>query len=629
MHKNFWEILSPVKLNTGYVYGCQHLTAQVDIAIQPLTAQQNENVRQWLNKAGMNTASIMQDDLHSYLIFILNTLHNIQKNAGYPLHAPGFFRQQDNNVFRLFIPMMRGVLKPVAGVFELLVQIINASANNTLAKIPLQVFDPLIKALAQAAPPTGNVRAFIGAAYEAHIPLHILPGAVQVYGQGKHSRLLESSYTDKTSIIGSSQARHKPIASGILREFGLPVQEHKVVTDINAALRAAENIGYPVVIKPTNLDRGEGVAADLRTPAQVENACKEAFKLSRTLMVEKHFYGKDYRITVLDNKVIWAVERVPGGVTGDGQHTIKALIERVNQDPLRSDTHLTPLKTLHIDAEALEMLSSVGLTINSVPAAGEFICMRRSSNVTKGGVPVAVLDQVHPDNAALAVRATQALRMDLAGIDLLIPDIRTSWRESGAAICEINAQPTIGTFTARHLYGEILNHLLKGNGRIPVILTVGANSGVLCEQISEQLFQAGYACGSYNGRELRIAQQGVPANCTDAFSAGRMLSMDQNVEAIVLALPNMDSLQQGLPFARYDLLIADGSDSNVINQHLFEQLAPACDGQIVQILGDNSISGLLPQGRTHVHLDALPDSNGLLALLAKCPGLQQGAQNAP
>lgn len=622
MAKDPWVILSPVKLNTGYVYGSRHLTAQVDISAEPLTHKQATDLCHYLNKTGLNLQPADQYDLHSSLLFVLHALHDLQKNAGYPVDDIGFYRQEDNTGVTLFIPLMRGVLKPVAGIFELMVQIINASANNALAQLPAQGFEPLIKAISQAAPPTGNIRAFIAAAHQQGTPVHILPGAVQVYGQGKHSRLLESSYTDKTPIIGSAQARNKPITSQILQEFGLPVQPHRVVMNIADALRAAENMGYPVVVKPTNLDRGEGVAADLQTPAQVENACKEAFKLSRTLMVEKHFYGKDYRITVLDKKVIWAVERVPGSVTGDGQHSVRQLIDITNRDPMRSNHQGTPLKTLLLDDEAIDMLDCAGLSPESIPATGQFVCLRRSSNITKGGVPIAVLEHMHPDNKALAVRAADALRMDLTGIDLLIPDIRVSWRESGAAICEINAQPTIGTFTAGHLYAEILQHLLQGNGRIPLILVAGDNTADICQQLTTQLMADGYDCGTYDGKNLSINQQPPQAICNNSFSAGRMLTMEQNISAMVIAADN-SLLQQGLPFARYDVLVTNFSSMESAQQKMLQMILPACDGQVLQLTQmplDLHALGL--NENIAVNFNPLDESNSLQTILANCAGLK-------
>ena len=406
-------------------------------------------------------------------------------------------------------------------------------------------------------------------------------------GQGYRSRLLDSTTTDQTPVIACQNARNKPVTSEILRQFGFPVPVHKLVTSTDAAVHAAAAIGYPVVIKPADRDRGEGVAAHLNNADAVRNACAEAFRLSAMVMVEKHISGRDYRITVLNGKAIWAVERQPGSVTGDGIHSVRQLLERVNAHPDRGQDRRSPLKKIDLDDEALELLAAAGMTADSVPAAGVMIPLRRISNVTRGGVPVPVLDIAHPDNLALAARAAQVMRLDIAGVDLLIPDIRYSWRESVAGICEINAQPTLGTYTASHLYGQILTELVKGDGRIPVILLAGAAAIRQADALEQALLNAGICTGLSAGGMIRIGGQEHPVAALSEFELSRLLVMEQRVQAAVMVMGD-EWIQTGLPVPYYDVLVLDEQGAG---QALQAMILPACDG--VVLTQDNPVAEVL------------------------------------
>src|SRR5690606_8124879 len=125
-----------------------------------------------------------------------------------------------------------------------------------------------------------------------------------------------------------------------------------------------------------------------------------------------------YRIVVFRGKAIWAKERRPAGVTGDGKSTIRELVAAVNADPRRGSDVYAPLKKLRLDEEAEKLLARDGLTFDSVPQGGAFVPLRRRANVSAGGTPVAVTDRMHPDNARAAERAAELVGLDLAGVDL-------------------------------------------------------------------------------------------------------------------------------------------------------------------------------------------------------------------
>ena len=205
---------------------------------------------------------------------------------------------------------------------------------------------------------------------------------------------------------------------------------------------------------------------------------------------------------------------------------------------------------------------------------------------------------MHPDNKHLAIRAAQALRLDLAGIDILIPDITTSWRKTGAVICEVNGQPNLGHITEeKDLFTPILRKLVPGNGRIPITVVLGGpSSGKLANDLETELLKQGIGAGCSDARGARVNGQVVTQEEADPFIAGHMLTTDRNVEAIVLNINDSNVMLTGLPFARFDFLVLAGEHvsphddvdepaSDNLMRDLLELILPACDGKVIPIKG--------------------------------------------
>src|SRR5690606_15440095 len=138
---------------------------------------------------------------------------------------------------------------------------------------------------------------------------------------------------------------------------------------------------------------------------------------SSRVLVEEHVPGNDYRITVENGRVIKAITRQPGGVTGDGRQTVAELVaDTISKAPPRRPRD----SLVSLDQEACDLLEARGMTIDSIPEAGAFVALRRRANMSTGGTSLDVIDRLHPDNASLAIRAAQALKLDVAGIDLIM-----------------------------------------------------------------------------------------------------------------------------------------------------------------------------------------------------------------
>ncbi|MEB3330560.1 MAG: acetate--CoA ligase family protein [Candidatus Sericytochromatia bacterium] len=489
--------------------------------------------------------------------------------------------------FIALLPLYADAWEASTATFHWVRRLLNAGASGAALKPLLAELPDLLNRLRAAAPRAGNTTPFLRAARDLRLPVSHLAGGVFQFGLGARARTMRSSCTDVTPSIGAELARNKLLAASVLRQAGIPVPQHAPAESAEAAERIARALGYPVVVKPANLDGGVGVAPGLQTAEAVRAAFDTARALSSSVLVERHMEGRDHRLTVFQGEVIWAVERIPGGVTGNGHHTVQQLLADHNAEPRRSRGG--GLHRLELDAEARSLLADAGLTLESVPASGRFVRLRRAANLALGGTPVAVTAAVHPDNRLLAVRAAAALGLDLAGVDLLIPDISRSWHETGAAVCEVNAQPSLGSAATQHLHPLVLRRLVPGDGRIPIALVVGAPSDArLPAALAGALAARGVMVGCRDDRGVQIGQARVTAPLGDVCAEARILMQDRSVQAAVIALDDPEVLQLGLPFDRYDLLIVAGhalragpGGPEARLRALVEGLLPACDGAVL------------------------------------------------
>ena len=526
-------------------------------------------------------AACFADTVEGGTLWFLGLVSHVQAIAGLPeLSAPRVI-SHSADADLCIVPALHHALRPLAGLLS--------------AHVDLPDDDPRRAAMAQAAKASlaalriGPYRAhLLEAAFRAGIAIQQISNLVFQFGIGRHSVQMDSTITEHTSSIGARLARSKTLTAAALRSMGLPVPEQRLASSEDDAVRIAARLSYPVVVKPADLDGGAGVAPDLRSEAEVREAFAAARKLSSRILVEEFVPGHDYRLMVFRGRLIWACIKEPAGVTGDGRLSVAQLVEQANLDPERGDGVNTPLKLLALDAEADALLARDGLIADAIPEAGRFVRLRRASNVAVGGRAIDVTDKVHPDNARLAAAAADVLRLDLAGVDVLLPDISCSWLETGGAICEVNAQPQVGGQDPLSVYRLILDGLLGGSGKVPVIATLGGNTAEATARWIEAHFKdQGLTVGRHGQDGTFLNGERLLAGGAPLMRGARLLSSRRELDALIFAIGDDSPLGTGLPLPHVDTLVLSGdipelTGGNTRDEHettlgrLFTMIAPAC-----------------------------------------------------
>ena len=419
-----------------------------------------------------------------------------------------------------------------------------------------------------------STASLVHAAEDRGIPWMRLNDASMIqFGWGRYQQRVQATITSHTAHIAVEIASDKEETNKILSRLGLPVPKQRLVQREEDAIDAARRMGHPVVVKPYNANHGRGVAINLRDDESVAAAFRQAQAISRSVIVETFIEGHDHRMLVIDGELVAVAKRVPGHVVGDGTHTVEQLVAIVNSDPRRGIGHEKVLTRIEFDAQADRLLTQLNYTRQTVPPVGEAVYLRSTGNLSTGGTSVDVTDTVHPDNREMAVRSVEAIGLDVGGVDFLTPDITQSYRESGGAICEVNAAPGFRMHMApsegkpRDVAGPVLDMLFPPGtpSRIPIAAITGTNGKTTTSRMLAHIHKlAGRTVGLTSTDGVYIdGNRTVEGDMTGPIAA-RMVLGDPQVDVAVLETARGGLLRAGMGYRHCDVAAC----LNVKSDHL-------------------------------------------------------------
>ncbi|MGV3571456.1 MAG: cyanophycin synthetase [Ramlibacter sp.] len=501
------------------------------------------------------------------------------------------FRARDEQVAR----------SALAHGHRLLMAAINDEAfdvADAVAKIREQVDDSYL------GPSTA---AIVAAATDRRIPhIRLNDGNLVQLGYGARQRRIWTAETDRTSAIAQGIARDKDLTKRLIAGCGVPVPEGRAVATAAEAWEAAQDIGLPVVVKPSDGNHGRGVMLDLRTRADVEAAFAIAEQHGTEVLVERCIPGDEHRLLVVGGKVVAAARGETAWVTGDGRATVNGLVDaQINSDPRRGTTEDHPLNRLDLaeDEAIVADLARQGLAPDAVPEAGRRVLIQRNGNVA-----IDCTDAVHPEVEHVVALAARIVGLDIAGIDLVAQDIARPLHAQGGAIVEVNAgpgllahlKPAIGQ--PRPVGRAIVDTLFPadaGNehpGRIPVVGIAGTRDTTRIARLVAWLGhllgrRVGLACAD----GLYLDRRCLQAGDARGWDVAHRLLVNRNVQAAVFENDARTILRDGLAYDRCmvgvvtDLAGAESLaefDVQAFGDSAPEQMAKVLRTQVDVVLGD-------------------------------------------
>jgi cyanophycin synthetase len=421
-----------------------------------------------------------------------------------------------------------------------------------------------------------STQAIVDEAASRDIPwIRLNEASLVQLGWGKYQQRIRATMTSKTSALAVDIAGDKDMTRRLLASAGLPVPRGEIVRDEDAAVAAARRIGFPVVTKPLDGNHGRGVGLDLRTERDVRTGFKRALVEARRgqVVVESYVTGNDYRVLVVGGRMVAVAERVPAGVTGDGEHTVRELVEITNEDPRRGIGHEKVLTKIKVDEVAEALVKRQGFALDDVPPEGVFVKLAATGNMSTGGISIDRTWEAHEENVEIAEEAARVVGLDVAGIDFLVPDIAQPVRETGGAIVEVNAAPGFRMHThptegeAQFVAKDVVDLLFPPGtpSRIPIVAVTGSNGKTTTVRMIAHIFKGmGFRVGLTSTDGIYIDERLVKRADASGPKSAQMVLQNPRVDFAVFETARGGILREGLGYGKNDVAVV----MNVTGDHL-------------------------------------------------------------
>jgi len=392
-------------------------------------------------------------------------------------------------------------------------------------------------------------------------------------GYGIYQKRIQATTTAQTSMIAVDIAGNKHATKTLLGDMGVPVPKGYRIREIDELEDVLERVGFPAVIKPLDGNHGKGATVGIKSLEEARIAWERAKEYSRWVIVEQQLQGSDFRALVVNNRLIAVAERVPANVTGDGRHTIRELIEITNQDPRRGYGHENVLTQIDIDGQTMRLIKNAGYELDSVLPEGERLFLKTTANISTGGTAIDVTDEVHPKNVFLFERIAKIIGLDVAGIDIIAPNVSEPLKENGGGIIEVNAAPGfrmhlspsegIGRNVAEHVVDMLFPPGTPS--RIPIFAITGTNGKTTTTRlIAHILRNSGRAVGFTTTDGTYIGNEQILTGDNTGPVSAQLVLKDPTVEVAVLETARGGIIRSGLGFDYCDV----GVVLNVAADHL-------------------------------------------------------------
>ncbi|WP_347173482.1 cyanophycin synthetase [Polaribacter uvawellassae] len=470
-------------------------------------------------------------------------------------------------------------------------------------------------------------------------------------GYGANQKRIQATVTSETSSIGVELACDKEDTKYLLEQAEVEVPKGDIIRRERSLEDACRYVGYPLVIKPIDGNHGRGITVDIQNyedALQAFHHAKESSK-SGAIIVEKFIEGEDFRLLVINNKLVAAAVRTPAHVIGDGKSTIQELIDEVNKDPRRGYGHENVLTQITVNELTKTIIKDAGYTLDSIISKGKRLILKDTANLSTGGTAEDVTDIVHPANVSMAERISKIIDLDICGIDIMTTDISKPLSETGGAVLEVNAGPGFRMHLApttglpRNVAAPVIDKLFpqKGDtGRIPIIATSGTNGKTTTTRLIAHIakmkgYRVGYTTSDGVYIQNRLLMTG---DCTGPASAEFVLK-DPTVNFAVLECARGGLLRAGLGFKKCDVAVV----TNVAADHLglkgihtIEQLAKVKavvpetvlpDGYAILNADDDLVYDMRRNVECNVALFSMDENNPRIKALQRLNGITAVYEN--
>ncbi len=420
-------------------------------------------------------------------------------------------------------------------------------------------------------PSTGSI---VEEAVARNIPwIRLGTNSLVQLGYGVNQMRFQATITCKTSNIAVDIACNKEETKRMLDMASIPVAKGGICVDEEGLNEIIGKIGYPLVIKPLNGNHGRGITINIKNIEEALAGLGHAQLVSRKVIVEKYVTGFDFRVLVIDNKLVAAAKREPAHVKGDGKKSVQELIVETNSDSRRGYGHENVLTQIDVDRDTMDLLAKTGYTLDSIPKLNEIVYLKSTANLSTGGTSIDVTDMMHPENIFLCERISRVIGLDICGIDIMAENLTQPLKENGGCILEVNAAPGFRMHLApseglpRNVASPVIDMLYPPGkpSRIPIIAITGTNGKTTTTRLMAHIVKNnGFRVGFTTSDGIYIQNHMMEKGDTTGPLSAEYILKDPTVEFAVLETARGGILRSGLGFSQCDI----GIITNLQGDHL-------------------------------------------------------------
>ncbi len=269
---------------------------------------------------------------------------------------------------------------------------------------------------------------------------------IKISNNKKVEYIKQATKTSLDSYISYLIMENKQVTKEVLKFADINVPKGKKYLSIEGGLKDFEIYkNEKIVVKPksTNFGIGISILDSSHNYLNYRTALELAFSKDVEILIEKFIEGQEYRFFVIGDKTEAILNRVPANVLGDGIHDIEQLVEIKNDSILRGENYQKPLQKIKLDDITEQFLKKQNKDKQNVPKIAEVVYLRENSNISTGGDSIDYTDLISEDYKNIAVKATQAAKATISGVDMIIKDITKPATRENYSIIEINFNPAI------------------------------------------------------------------------------------------------------------------------------------------------------------------------------------------
>ncbi len=392
-------------------------------------------------------------------------------------------------------------------------------------------------------------------------------------GYGIHQQRIQATTTAKTNMISVDIAGNKDATKNLLGEMGIPVPKGYKIREEDEIEKVVNALGFPLVVKPLDGNHGKGATVGLQNLDEVRTAFQKAKEYSKSIIIEKMLTGADFRALVVDNQLVAIAERTPACVVGDGKSTIQELVDKTNSDPRRGYGHENVLTQIDIEEQTMRLLAAKEFTLETILPKNEILYLKTTANISTGGTAIDRTDEAHPENIFLFERIAKIIGLDVAGIDIIAPNITEPLSVNGGGIIEVNAAPGFRMHLApsdgigRNVAEHVINMLFPPGtpARIPIFAITGTNGKTTTTRLIAHILKgSGCVVGFTTTDGTYIQNNQILSGDNTGPVSAQLVLKDPSVQVAVLETARGGIIRSGLGYDHSDVAIV----TNIASDHL-------------------------------------------------------------